>query len=857
MCGSSPLTYRALAACCALIASAPVVASLHAQSIPQQPAAGHLDATLIHARRALRDHGPQSAFFGAARPDAARAGLLVSLRAPGPCPALGGARWIARVAGGPLERAALCAGWAPWGALDALAASPEVRAVRWAGAPLMALPAAPLVSTQLAARGLRARVGGTGGAGVRIVDVDGPVDLLHPALFDADGGAFDWVDADADGALTLGVDGVDLDRDGRVSPRERLSLVDATRVARGQQEASDERGTFEPDQDWLYVDRNNDGRRNAGPDEGFREADLAYGEPIFVVDDIDQDGRLGPGERLLRLGRSKIVAVVDGPLRYERGVDLIRAAIGADEDTFHGTAVAGLLVGGQADAHSLVGVAPDAALEIHVLRDPADALVRVAAALDATPAGGVVAHEWSLPGELMDGGTALDAALTQAAQDAPQLVAAGNMHLARRHLTRMIAGEATLGLVIPEDDPDAGRVEIVVQWPDATPVQLALVSPLGDRLVAADGKQQEAGRGQIAWSRERSTRGGQLWRAVLWTEEGQVEAGAWSLEISAGAPVEVWARVFDRGSPWLRGVGWADVEVSDRTLVMPAAADGVLVMAALGGLEALEDGSQAGELRRYSGRGPTLSGAQPLMLAAPDDALAPLYLTQARQEVGWGVGWYAPFGGTSGALAMGVGAAALMRSARPALPAPALIAALIEAADGAALIPPAALPDVGWGMGRLDLAAALGQTAGGDARPVLRAEAARDVTAQALTVDARGSADPDGGPIEVWVDVGYDGRPEVVWEPAGLWRLPDEPCEDASCLVRVRIRDAQGQQSGALLVLGAAVEPGGMDGDLPEAPGDADGPRCMCAAPASRPAASPSWSLAVALLFVFRRARRG
>jgi hypothetical protein len=236
------------------------------------------------------------------------------------------------------------------------------------------------------------------------------------------------------------------------------------------------------------------------------------------------------------------------------------------------------------------------------------------------------------------------------------------------------------------------------------------------------------------------------------------------------------------------------------------------------------------------------------MLAAPDDALAPLYLTQARQSVGWGVGWYAPFGGTSGALAMGAGAAALMRAWRPALAAPALVAALIEAADGAALVPPAALPDVGWGMGRLDLSAALGKTAGGDAGPVVRVEAARDIAAQALAVDARGSADPDGGPVEVWVDVGYDGRPEVVWEPAGLWRLPDEPCEDASCLVRVRIRDAQGQHSGALIVLGAPVEPGGMDGEPPPAPSDADGPRCMCAAPASRPAASPWWPLLCALV---------
>jgi subtilisin family serine protease len=833
--------------------------TLWAQSVPDAsptaPAAAALDVRLLHARRVLRAAGPTSSFFGAATPDPASAAVLVTLRSPGACPALPTARWITRAADGPLERAGVCAGWLGWEALEALAARPTVRAVRWAGAPLLAWPAvAPLVTTQRDAAAVRTRVGGLDGEGVHIVDVDGPVDLLHPALFDSDGGAYAWVDVDLDGALTLRVDGVDLDGDGRISPRERLGLVDATRVPSAQQAAANDDGRFELGQDWLFVDRNADGRRNAGPLDGFQEDDLAYGEPIFVVDDIDADGVLDPGERLLRLGRSKLVAVVDGPLRYQRGVDLVRAALHVDDGAFHGTAVAGLMVGGQPRAHALSGSAPGADLEVHILREPAEVLVRVAAALDASTGAGVVSHEWSLPGELMDGGGALDAVIGEASQRAPQLVAAGNMHLAQRHVAARVEGTRSLVWSIPADvGALAQRVELVVQWMGPQDMQLALRGPSGAQVEAVEGSMGEAPWGQVAWSRERSTAGAQLWRAVLWVEQGQLEAGAWTLELRAAEPVEAWARVFDRGSPWERGVGWgAQGDVAQGTLVAPAAAPGALVMTALGGLEALADGSSAGELRAYAGRGPTLSGVMPLMLAAPDDAFSPLYLTPARADVGWGVGWYAPFGGTSGALAQGAGAMALVRQANPELDAAGLRARMMDAADTRALIPaPPSLPDVGWGAGRMDLAGALGGLESGRAAPLVRVEARLE--GDELVLDASGCVDPDGGAVEVWVDVGYEGRAEIVWAAPGVWTLDRMLCGAEPCLVRVQVRDAQGQQAGALVVVGAPMEPVGMD--PAPAPLDAEEGSCACGVAPGRAGGGPWWLGGVLGLWAWGRRR--
>ena len=194
------------------------------------------------------------------------------------------------------------------------------------------------------------------GQDILIADLDSGVDWRHPDLWFADGGTFDYVNSTMTGFVN-GTDAVDINGDMALSPNETLYALDL-----------DRNGVFNVRTEWVWVDNVT---INGFPD---------VGEPFFVVNDTSGNGLLDGDEDLIMLGtpKTKYIFEKDGSStpsiqHWDRGVNLTKSTH-TDDSAFgggHGTAVAGILLGGQLSYRDYVGVAPDAELlMIRVLGDP-------------------------------------------------------------------------------------------------------------------------------------------------------------------------------------------------------------------------------------------------------------------------------------------------------------------------------------------------------------------------------------------------------------------------------------------------------------------------------------------------------
>ena len=186
------------------------------------------------------------------------------------------------------------------------------------------------------------------GKDILIADLDSGVDWRHPDLWFADGGQYSWFDQISNGQLDNGTDGIDFSPDGIIMPDEALYYIDL-----------DDNGVFNVRTEWAWVDNTT---QNAFPD---------IGEPFFIVNDTSGNGLLDLGEPLVMLGTPKTRYIVekDGNpspsiQTWERGVNLTSTTHTDDSPNGggHGTAVAGILLGGQIGYRQYVGVAPDADL---------------------------------------------------------------------------------------------------------------------------------------------------------------------------------------------------------------------------------------------------------------------------------------------------------------------------------------------------------------------------------------------------------------------------------------------------------------------------------------------------------------
>ncbi|MBN2495623.1 MAG: S8 family serine peptidase [Deltaproteobacteria bacterium] len=629
---------------------------------------------------------------------------------------------------------------------------------------------------------------GVNGEGVLLSDHEGSWDIFHPDFFRPDAGVVDFEDRDQDGEAGAG-DRIDLDGDGEFE--STLVLLEGVRNDGYTGEMDFAEPGYQPDVDWLYVDLDGDGRRDFGADEGFGDSDPAFGEPIFVGDDVDGNGRVDLGERLVRLGSSKVRAVyieANGlPFHvYWRGMDLASYPAWNDGPG-HGTGAIGIAAGGWPGLRRYTGVAPGADL---LLVHAEDLISGIAFARNVGAR--VSFHEYDLPTDLQDGSSNLESAISDAASDVVQLAAVGNL-AGSDHCMEIAPLEAgTHSVRLSTDGMGMFSYEVAylnLMWTgDRADADLALTAG-EERIEIGQGYFEGSGGGFLlhAWS-ETTSRGHARVLMELLPESGSsLPETTLALEIQARAGMDSLRGIlFDSASGWGKGVSWLDANTDRGSALNPATADEAIGVAAYGGRHDLSSigWGAIGERRVYSGMGPRIDGEQVVDISAPDDPFTP-------ESDGTQHGRYGAFGGTSGALPHAAGAAVLVADAFDEKQPAGIAQALFDSA-GADFFT-GAVPNESYGHGKLRPAAAiLGQAIPDGEPPGLALSAPQPAVAGRQVRVLAEVTDPDGNASEVLVawDVGYD-------------RIDDYPLDPARELV------IDVQRPGRLPIVARAVDPTG------------------------------------------------
>jgi MYXO-CTERM domain-containing protein len=636
------------------------------------------------------------------------------------------------------------------------------------------------------------------GKGVTIADLDTGIDVFHPLLFHADGGLYDWIDVDEDGVFTPFVDAVDLNGDGEIESGETLRQLGGDVYEQGNT-LTDPVGDFDPARCWLFLDNGFvDLQRNVGPGYGYSDDTPGFGEPIFIADDVDQNGTLDVGEKLLRLGTSKVKSIYQlaTGATYYRGTNL--SSYPDYDDRAHGTSVASILVGGVPGRSFVMGGAPEADLvmldgvippEIPV--DEVDyAGGQLAAMRFARDEGvDVVIHEYGQrTGFFADGSSVHEELIDELSDDGiPQATATHNF--------ANNGGDCYITLSPGETDEirfevfsgfgfEPYSLAVTYRWPNATGanVSATIMGPGMNAPVALSGTDIGADLYTLA-TVSVSARGTGMFDSTIFElnasgqQVGPLSTGEWRLTFTnnSDAVVSGPVRITDE-TAYSTGVQITSHFPTDAgTMAWPSTADSAIsVGASVGNVATTAAGEVEEGLRYFSGRGPRIDGVLGIDIVAPSDH----YAAEPYGEVP--AGSYARFGGTSGALPQ-VGAAIVLLLQQERDLSSDEIRVRIQETAGTTFT--GALPNNGWGHGRLDTYRLLmGEDRPVNAAPQLVVDAPGAVgVGRPVSFDVSGTDDDD--PLDALtfrVDQDYDGTwdaeatgtmPEVVFDAPGPARM--------------------------------------------------------------------------------------
>lgn len=542
------------------------------------------------------------------------------------------------------------------------------------------------------------------GKGVVVGDVDSGIDVFHPMFFFADGGNFEWIDTDGDGVFKPGKDAVDINKDGKANDDEILRYIEMTDNTFGMLETDPKK--YNPDMDFLYVDKNNNRKRDYGLEDGFKESDLTYGEQFFISIDENKNNKLDVGEKLVALKTSKVKVVREksGTIR-RRGIDLIET----EEDSIgHGTGVAGLILGGHYGVQKIHGIAPDAEIVMaNIKYDYTPRFVKnfpdLVNFIREEKVNIMLFEDGEWTWEFLDGSTEEEEITNQMARDGITIVGGGgNLASGTMHIKDTIDNgeEVTYSISCPRNSQgkinDGVFISFLWRNPDSR-LSFKVVTPDKDEspdLTEGSGF-IKVGKYNVFYSRDVSPKGTVMFRLGFSEKDSGNVKGKWKIKVKSSGETIIDGYVVDVSQSWSGTSHWTSHVTDETTVTFPSTADSCIAVGAYVVNFGFFMGDKIGSLADYSGRGYNVTGKMGIDITAPGHST----FTTSKDNA------YMIFSGTSSAAPHVVGAAALLLQYEPSLSHTQVRQLINKSATSDNFT--GTVPNTNWGYGKLNIEGAI------------------------------------------------------------------------------------------------------------------------------------------------------